>query len=93
MLRGAMYRATSPHDIRFAEKTIRSAATASAEQRRKAARLPITLPATIVQLDEAGRPFGEDASSSRATSASAASPSGPASAASRSARSSGSTSS
>jgi hypothetical protein len=60
MLRGAMYRATSQDDIRFAEKTVRPAATASAEQRRKAARLPITLPATIVQLDEAGEPFGED---------------------------------
>jgi PilZ domain-containing protein len=60
MLRGAMYRATSQDDIRFAEKTVRPAATASAEQRRKAARLPITLPATIVQLDEAGEPFGEE---------------------------------
>lgn len=60
MLRGAMYRATSQDDIRFAEKTVRSAPTASAEQRRKAARLPITLPATIVQLDEAGQPFGEE---------------------------------
>jgi hypothetical protein len=58
MLRGAMYRATSDEDIRFAEKTVRSAA-ASAEQRRKAARLPITLPATIVQLDDAGAPVGE----------------------------------
>ena len=60
MLRGAMYRATSQDDIRFAEKTVRSAPTASAEQRRKAARLPITLPATIVQLDVAGQPFGEE---------------------------------
>lgn len=60
MLRGAMYRATSEDDIRFAEKAVRSAPTGSAEQRRKAARLPITLPATIVQLDEAGEPFGEE---------------------------------
>jgi hypothetical protein len=60
MLRGAMYRATGEDDIRFAEKTIRTAPTASAEQRRKAARLPITLPATIAQLDEAGEPFGEE---------------------------------
>src|SRR3954463_16159342 len=60
MLRGAMYRATCEDDIRFAEKTVRSAPTASAEQRRKAARLPITLPATIAQLDEAGEPFGEE---------------------------------
>jgi len=60
MLRGAMYRATGEDDIRFAEKTLRSAPTASAEQRRKAARLPITLPATIAQLDEAGEPFGEE---------------------------------
>jgi hypothetical protein len=60
MLRGAMYRATTQDDIRFAEKAIRPAPTASAEQRRKAARLPITLPATIVQLDEAGVAFGEE---------------------------------
>ncbi len=60
MLRGAMYRATGEDDIRFAEKTLRTAPTASAEQRRKAARLPITLPATIAQLDEAGEPFGEE---------------------------------
>jgi hypothetical protein len=60
MLRGAMYRATTQDDIRFAEKTIRPAPTASAEQRRKAARLPITLPATIVPLDESGAPFGEE---------------------------------
>jgi hypothetical protein len=60
MLRGAMYRATSQDDIRFAETAVRSAAAASAEQRRKAARLPITLPATIVQLDEDGRPFGDE---------------------------------
>ncbi|MEA2385243.1 MAG: hypothetical protein QOH72_5214 [Solirubrobacteraceae bacterium] len=60
MLRGAMYRATSQDDIRFGEKTSRSAPTASAEQRRKAARLPITLPVTITQLDDAGVPFGEE---------------------------------
>jgi hypothetical protein len=60
MLRGAMYRADSQDDIRFAEKTLRAAPTASAEQRRKAARLPITLPATIAQLDESGEPFGEE---------------------------------
>jgi hypothetical protein len=60
MLRGAMYRATGEDDIRFAEKAIRSAPTASAEQRRKAARLPITLPATIAQLDDAGEAFGEE---------------------------------
>jgi hypothetical protein len=60
MLRGAMYRATGEDDIRFAEKTVRSAPTASAEQRRKAARLPITLPATIAQLDDAGEAFGEE---------------------------------
>jgi PilZ domain-containing protein len=60
MLRGAMYHATTQDDIRFAEKSIRPAPTASAEQRRKAARLPITLPATIVQLDDAGVPFGEE---------------------------------
>jgi hypothetical protein len=60
MLRGAMYRATSDTDIRFAEKASRAAPTASAEQRRKAARLPITLPVTIKQLDEAGALFGDE---------------------------------
>lgn len=60
MLRGAMYRATGEDDIRFAAKTLRTAPTASAEQRRKAARLPITLPATIAQLDDSGEPFGEE---------------------------------
>jgi hypothetical protein len=60
MLRGAMYRATSEEDIRFAEKATRTAPAMSAEQRRKAARLPITLPATIVQLDETGESFGEE---------------------------------
>jgi hypothetical protein len=60
MLRGAMYRATCEDDIRFAGKTRGTAPTASAEQRRKAARLPITLPATISQLDESGEPFGEE---------------------------------
>jgi hypothetical protein len=60
MLRGAMYRATGEDDIRFAEKALRTAPTASAEQRRKAARLPITLPATIAQLDDSGAPFGEE---------------------------------
>jgi hypothetical protein len=60
MLRGAMYRATSQDDIRFGEKTGRSAPTASAEQRRKAARLPITLPVTINQLDDVGAHVGEE---------------------------------
>jgi hypothetical protein len=59
MLRGAMYRATGTDDLRFAEKTT-GARPVVAEQRRKAARLPITLPATIRQLDEDGAPFGEE---------------------------------
>jgi PilZ domain-containing protein len=59
MLRGAMYRATADDDLRFAEKSS-GAAPVVAEQRRKAARLPITLPATIRQLDEDGAPFGEE---------------------------------
>ena len=59
MLRGAMYRATGDEDLRFAEKST-GAKPVVAEQRRKAARLPITLPATIRQLDEDGMPFGEE---------------------------------
>jgi len=60
MLRGAMYRATGAADLRFAETAGRSGASSSAQQRRKAARLAITLPATIRQLDESGEPFGEE---------------------------------
>jgi c-di-GMP-binding flagellar brake protein YcgR len=60
MLRGAMYRATSADDLRFAETTTRSAGAVVGEQRRKAARLAITLPATIRQLDDEGAPFGEE---------------------------------
>ena len=60
MLRGAMYRVTGDEDLRFAETSGRSAAQTVAEQRRKAARLPITLPATIRQLDDDGAPFGEE---------------------------------
>ena len=59
MLRGAMYRATGEADLRFAEKSSGSGHVV-AEQRRKAARLPITLPATIRQLDDEGTPFGEE---------------------------------
>jgi PilZ domain len=58
MLRGAMYRATGDEDLRFAEKSIGGPVVA--EQRRKAARLSITLPATIRQLDDDGMPFGEE---------------------------------
>lgn len=60
MLRGAMYRATGDDDLRFAEKTVASARAVSAEQRRKAARLAITLPATLRQLDADGEPVGEE---------------------------------
>lgn len=60
MLRGAMYRATSDDDLRFAEQAVAPAKTVSAEQRRKAARLPITLPATLRQLDDRGEPIGEE---------------------------------
>jgi PilZ domain len=60
MLRGAMYRATGDDDLRFAEKTVAPANAASAEQRRKAARLSITLPATLRQLHADGTPVGEE---------------------------------
>src|SRR3954447_12101486 len=59
MLRGAMYRATGDDDLRFAEKSVAPAKAVSAEQRRKAARLAITLPATLRQLDADGTP-GEE---------------------------------
>jgi hypothetical protein len=60
MLRGALYRATGADDLRFAEATGRATAATETQQRRKAARLPITLPATIRLLDAAGEPFGEE---------------------------------
>lgn len=60
MLRGAMYRATGNDDLRFAEKTVAPAKALSAEQRRKAARLPITLPATLRQLAGDDTPIGEE---------------------------------
>ena len=60
MLRGAMYRATADDDLRFAEQTVAPAKVMSAEQRRKAARLAITLPATLRQLDADGTPVGEE---------------------------------
>jgi hypothetical protein len=61
MLRGAMYRASGADDLRFATTaTTRSAAPIVGEQRRKAARLAITLPVTIRQLDEDGSPYGEE---------------------------------
>jgi hypothetical protein len=59
MLRGAMYRATGFGDLRFAERESASRPV-SAEQRRKAARIPITLPATIRVLDDDGEPYGEE---------------------------------
>src|SRR4051794_29795207 len=59
MLRGALYRASGDDDLRFAEKTVAHAKAVSAEQRRKAARLAITLPATLRQLDVDGTP-GEE---------------------------------
>jgi hypothetical protein len=59
MLRGAMYRATSAGDLRFAERAT-GPRPVSAEQRRKAARIPITLPATIRVLDDNGAPYGEE---------------------------------
>jgi PilZ domain-containing protein len=60
MLRGAMYRVTGDADLRFAEQARGGGRPVVAEQRRKAARLPITLPATIRVLDEDGAPFGEE---------------------------------
>jgi hypothetical protein len=55
MLRGAMYR-VDRGDLRFAE-TARSPQVA--DQRRKAARLPITLPATVARIDEQGALVGD----------------------------------
>jgi len=59
MLRGGMYRGTSDDDLRFVERAGSRAAPVAGEQRRKAARLPVTLPATLRQLDADGAPFGE----------------------------------
>src|SRR5687767_3162698 len=55
VLPGAMYR-VGPGELRFAE-TARSAHVA--EHRRRAARRPITLPATMAQIDEQGAIVGK----------------------------------
>jgi hypothetical protein len=49
MLRGALYGAGSPDDLRFAEGTHR-ARPAAAEQRRRAARVDVVLPTSVTAL-------------------------------------------
>jgi hypothetical protein len=60
MLRGAMYRGMSDDNLHFAERTASRAAAVAADHRRKSARLPVTLPAMMRQLDTDGTPFGEE---------------------------------
>lgn len=60
MLRGAMYRGMSDDDLHFAERAATRAAPVAADHRRKSARLPVTLPAMMRQLDSDGTPFGEE---------------------------------
>jgi len=60
MLRGAMYRGMSDDDLRFSERAANRAAADAGAQRRKAARLPVTLPAMMRQLDTDGTPFGAE---------------------------------
>jgi hypothetical protein len=59
MLRGAMYRGLDDDDLRFSERAASGMASLTGAQRRKAARLPVTLPAMMRQLDDEGTPFGE----------------------------------
>ena len=60
MLRGAMYRGMNDDDLHFAERAATRAAPVAADHRRKSARLPVTLPAMMRQLDSDGTPFGEE---------------------------------
>jgi hypothetical protein len=60
MLRGAMYRGMSDDDLRFSERAATRTAPDAGEHRRKAARLPVTLPAMMRQLDTDGTPFGAE---------------------------------
>jgi hypothetical protein len=58
MLRGAMYRAGSAEDLRFAEGS--HATVTVAEQRRRAARIDISLLASVTRLAADGTPEGEE---------------------------------
>jgi hypothetical protein len=57
MLRGAMYRAGSATEMRFAERT--PTASVVAEQRRRAARVDVALKAAVTALGPDGAPAGE----------------------------------
>jgi hypothetical protein len=59
MLRGAMYRAAGPHDLRFAEGTRASGANV-AEQRRRAARVDVALLASVIPLSDDGAAEGAE---------------------------------
>jgi hypothetical protein len=59
MLRGAMYRAGSPEELRFAEGT-RATCAVPAEQRRRAARVDIALLASVTPLAQDGTPEGDE---------------------------------
>ena len=50
----------SDDDLHFAERAATRAAPVAADHRRKSARLPVTLPAMMRQLDSDGTPFGEE---------------------------------
>jgi PilZ domain len=54
-----MYRGLDDDDLRFSERAASGMASLTGAQRRKAARLPVTLPAMMRQLDDEGTPFGE----------------------------------
>jgi hypothetical protein len=58
MLRGALYRADSAEDLRFAEDSRATAAVA--EQRRRAARVDVSLLASVTPLAPDGTPDGEE---------------------------------
>jgi hypothetical protein len=58
MLRGALFRADSAEDLRFAEG--RRSAPPAAEQRRRAARVDVALLASVTPLAPDGTPQGEE---------------------------------
>jgi hypothetical protein len=59
MLRGSLYRAGGVEELRFAEGSRPAACAAVAEQRRRAARVDVALPAAVTALAHDGTPQGD----------------------------------
>ena len=59
MLRGSLYRAGGVEELRFAEGSRPAACAVVAEQRRRAARVDVALPAAVITLAHDGTPHGD----------------------------------